>query len=130
MRECRPATILLLISIVGSGCSRPVKVNTFKSPKAEVYFTVETYDGGTGPLGSDLTKVYAHFERRGKSTRILVLEGDSLTVSKIIWNAPREDTICLDSGTTDIFHNQVTLILGDSEGDSETIGNHLDERCP
>ena len=129
MRGCRLATTLLLLSIV-SGCSRPVKVDTFKSPTAEVFFTVETYDGGPGPLGSDVTKVYAHFERHGKSTRILVLEGDSLTVSKIIWNTPHEDIICLDGGSTDMFHNQVTLILGDSQGDSETIRNHLDEHCP
>jgi len=122
--------MLLLLSIVASGCSRPVKVNTFKSPTEELHFTVETYDGGPGPIGSDVTKVYAHFERHGKSTRIPVLEGDSLTVSKIIWNAPREDTICLDGGTTDVFHNQVTLILDDSPGGSETIRNHLDEHCP
>jgi len=59
-----------------------------------------------------------------------VLEGDSLTVSKIIWNTPHEDIICLDGGTTDMFHNQVTLILGDTQGDSETIRNHIDEHCP
>jgi hypothetical protein len=77
-----------------------------------------------------VTKVYAHFEHHGRSTRILVLEGDSIRVSKITWNGSREDTICMDGGTTDIFHNRVTLILGDSEGDSETISNHLDEHCP
>jgi len=123
-------TTLLLLSLVVSGCARPAKVTTFESPKAVVFFTVETYDGGPGPLGSDVTKVYAHFERHGKSTRILVLEGDSLTVSKIIWNTPHDDSICLDGGITDTFHNQVTLILGDSQEDSETIRNHLDEHCP
>ena len=130
MRKLKLATMLLLLSIVVPGCSRPAKVNTFKSPTPDVFFTVETYDGGPGPLGSDVTKVYAHFERHRKSTRMLVLEGDSLTVSKIIWNTPNADTICLDGGTTDMFHNQVTLILGDSQEDSETIRNHLDEHCP
>jgi len=50
-------------------------------------------------------------------------------VSKIIWNTAHEDTICLDGGTTFTFRNEVTLILGDSQSDSETIRNHLDEHC-
>lgn len=112
-----------------SGCARPYRVETFKSPTEGVFFTVETYGGGPGPLGSDITKVYAHLERHGKSTRIPVLEGD-ITVEKIIWNAPNDTTICLGYGTTDIFHNQVTLILGDSPEDSDTVHSRLDEHCP
>jgi hypothetical protein len=124
------ASLLLLLILGISGCARPYKIETFKSPTAGVFYTVEIYNGGPGPLGSDVTKVYAHFERNGKSTRISVLEGDSLTVSKIIWNTSQDDTICLDGGITERFSNQVTLILGDTQEDAVTIRNHLDERCP
>lgn len=119
-----------LLSLMLTGCARkPYKVETFSSPTKGVFFTVETYDGGPGPLGSDITKVYAHLQRDRKSTKIPVLEGD-VTVAKIIWNAPDEDTICLGYGTTDIFHNQVTLIAGDSPNDIQIIHSRLDEHCP
>jgi hypothetical protein len=130
MRLCKLVAMMLLPSLVLSGCARPERVKTFSSPRAEIFLTVETYGGGPGPLGSDVTKVYAHFERYGKSRRVLVMEGDSLTISNIIWNTPHDDTICLDGGITDTFHNQVTLILGNGQEDSETIHNHLDEHCP
>jgi hypothetical protein len=119
-----------LLSLMLSGCARkPYKVETFGSPTKGMFFTVETYDGGPGPLGSDITKVYAHLQRDGKSTRIPVLEGD-VTVAKVVWNSPNDDTICLGYGTTDIFHNQVTLVAGDGPDDSQTIYSHLDEHCP
>ncbi len=118
-----------LLSLVMFGCTRPDKVETFKSPTNGVFFTVETYDGGSGPLGSDITKVYANLERDGKSTKIPVLEGDSLVIKKITWNAPLDDTICLGGGITDIFHNRVTLILGNSQEDSETLHSNLDQHC-
>ncbi|MGH9542538.1 MAG: hypothetical protein ACRD2H_11725 [Terriglobales bacterium] len=121
---------LLLMNLVVSGCARPGKVETFRSPTAGVFVTVETYDGGPGPLGSNIIKIYAHFEHLGKSKRMLVLDGDGLIVSKIIWNTPHDDTICLGDGITDTFHNRVTLILGDNQEESETIRNHLDEHCP
>jgi len=104
-------------------------VETFQSGVQGVFITVETYNGGPGPLGSDTTKVYAHFQRHGKSTSIIVLEGD-IVVSKVIWNSPHDDTLCLDGGFTDIYRNQVTLILGNTPGDSVTIHSHLNEHCP
>lgn len=122
-------TTLLLLSLAVYGCAGPYRVKTFQSPTAGVFVTVETHNGGPGPLGSDITKVYAHFERHGKSTRIMLLEGD-ISVSKVIWNSPHDDTICLNGGFTDIFHNQVTLILGNTLEDSVTIHTHLDEHCP
>lgn len=125
-----PALIAGLLSLAMFGCAKPYKVETFKSPAEGVFFTVETYNGGPGPLGTDITKVYAHLERDGKSTRIPVLEGDSLTVSRVIWTSPHDDTICLDGGFTDIFHNQVTLDLGGRRGHSVTIHNRLREHCP
>ena len=129
MRAYGLFTTLLLLSLVASGCARPYKVETFRSPTEGVFFTVETYNGGPGPLGSNVTKVYAHFERHGKSTRAVVLEGDSLTIPRIAWNATHDATICLDTGITDIFHNEVTLILGNGQGDSVAIHNRLDDHC-
>ena len=130
MTACGISTILLLLGLVMTGCGRREKVETFSSPTNGIFFTVETYDGGPGPLGSDTTKVYAHFERHGKSTTVPVLVGDNLTISKIIWNTSYDDTICLNSGFTDTFHNEVTLILGNAPGDSQTIHNYLEEHCP
>ena len=112
------------------GCAKPYKVESFKSPAKGVFLTVETYNGGPGPLGTDITKVYANFEHGGRSTRKSVLEGDSLTVSKVIWSSPYDDTICLDGGFTDIFRNQVTLDLGDRGGHLVNIHNRLREHCP
>lgn len=123
------ASLLLLLSLIVFGCARPNKVETFKSGIVGIFYTVEIYDGGPGPLGTDTTRVYAHFQNHGKSTTTPVLEGD-LTVSNVIWDSPHDATICLKNGITDIFHNRVTLILGDSQNDSVTIHNHLDEHCP
>jgi len=130
MKTFQLIKVLLVGGLLTSGCSKPYKIETFQSPTKGLYFTVETYNGGPGPLGSDITKVYANFELFDRSKRIAVLEGDSLTVSKIIWNTPHDDMICLNGGITDIFHNQVTLILGDMPEDSETVYSHLDEHCP
>jgi hypothetical protein len=118
-------TMTCLIGILLSGCSKPDQVTTIKSPVEGVFFTVETFHGH-GAADSDFTWVYAHLERNGKSRKVLVLSGTYLTVSKIVWVAPHEDTICIDGGITDTFRNEVTLIAGDV---SETIRSHLNEHC-
>ncbi len=81
---------------------------------------METFNG-SGP-SSDTTRVFAHLERNGKSKKMLVLEGENLTVAKIIWNSPDDATLCLDGGITGTFRSEVTLISGDN---SETIHNHI-----
>ncbi len=125
------ALIAALLCLGMAGCARPDRVETFKSPTAGIYLTVDTYNGGPGPLGSDYTRVFAHFERQGKSARALVLGGDSLTVSRIIWDSPDDDTLCINSDSfTDSFSNQVTLIVGNSLRDSVTIHSRLREHCP
>lgn len=128
MRLYGPLTAAFFLTLA-VGCARPDKVAISRSPTEGVFLTVETFEGH-GPVSSEVTRVYAHFERHGKAKKILVLEGDNLTVSKILWVAPNADTLCLDGGITDIFRNQVTLILGDSREDAETIYSHLDEHCP
>jgi len=114
-----------LTGILLSGCSEPEHVTTIKSPVESVFYTVETFYEH-GAADSDFTRVYAHLERNGKSKKVLVLSGTNITVSKIFWTAPHEDTICLDGGITDTFRNEVTLIAGDV---SETIRSHLKEHC-
>ena len=126
MRRVFLAVIFLPIVLI-LGCAKPDKVATFGSPVDGVFYTVEIYDGFG--LGSGTTSVYAHFERNGKSKKMLVLQGDDLTVAKIIWNGPNDVTLCLGTGFTEIFRNEVTLSLGDSPEPSETISNHLQEHC-
>ncbi|MDP9053422.1 MAG: hypothetical protein M3N93_03850 [Acidobacteriota bacterium] len=116
--------LALLQIVFMSGCSKPNAVTTFKSPMDGLFYTVETYYG-SGPA-SDTSRVYAHLERDGKSRRMLVLEGDNLTVKKITWNSPYDATLCLDGGITGTFRSEVTLISGST---SETIQNHLQEHC-
>jgi hypothetical protein len=58
-----------------------------------------------------------------------VLSGSDLTVRNLLWNDPHHATICLDGGITNVFRNEVTLIVGDSIADSETIYHQLREGC-
>jgi hypothetical protein len=115
-------TTCLTASLI-SGCTKPDSVAIIKAPVEGVFYTVEVFKTA-GPT-ADTTRVYAHLERNGKARKILVLDGENVTVGKIIWNNPRQATICLDGGITDVFRNEVTLIVGDSVGDSETIHHQL-----
>jgi len=119
------ASLLLILSLLG--CAKPNRVETVNSPTNGVFYTVETF--GNGPLVSDFTRVYAHLERRGKSDKKLVIDGDYLEFSKITWNDPHDVTLCMKGGITNTFRNEVTLIVGDRPEDSETIHSHLDEHC-
>ena len=107
-----------------AGCSRPDKVVMSKSPTEGLFYTVEEYYAG-GPV-SDTDRVIAHFERNGKSSKMLVLEGGDLTVKDLRWNSPKDVTLCIHDGFTETFRNQVTLFAG---GVSVTVRNHLDEHC-
>jgi hypothetical protein len=100
---------------------------TFKSSTPGLFYTVEIFKNG-GPT-SDTTRVYAHLERGSKAKKLLVLEGENLTVTKIVWANSHDATLCLDGGITSTFRNEVTLLVGDAPEDSETITNHLQEHC-
>jgi hypothetical protein len=115
---------MILGLILLAGCSHPDKVVMFKSPTEGLFYTVEEYHAG-GPV-SDTDRVYAHFERHGKASKMLVLEGGNLTVTTLRWTSPEDVTLCVEGGITDTFRNQVTLFAGDA---SLTVNNHLDERC-
>ena len=119
MRKMFLSPAIFLILNLMLGCRKPDFVTISKSPAEGVFYTVEV-SNGVG-LASDTTRVYAHLERHGKSRKTLVLEGDDLTVGKIIWNNPHDATFCLDGGFTNIFLNQVTLNVGNGTDDAETI---------
>lgn len=111
-----PLVLILL------GCAKPDRVERVSSPTDGVFYTVEYF--GNGPLVSDFTRVYAHLERGGKSDKKLVIDGDYLEFSKIVWDSPHDVTLCMQRGTTNTFRNEVTLSAGNA---SETIYNHLRE---
>ena len=115
-------SLVLFASLVLLACAKPNAVRTFNSPTERVFYTVETYYG-RGP-SSDTTRVYANLGHGGG--KVLVLEGENLTVTNVIWNGQHSATLCLDGGITDTFRNEVTLISGSV---SETILNRLQEHC-
>jgi hypothetical protein len=110
---------------VGCSKAKPDNIVRYNSPDPGVYYTVETYHG-RAVMDSDFGWVYAHIERNGKTNRALVLDGEYLKVTNIIWTDSHENIICLDGGITNIYHNEVTLSL---DGKSETIYSHLQEHC-
>jgi hypothetical protein len=118
-------TAIYLVAVVMSGCAKPDRVTTIKSPMDGVFYTVETFNGH-GAADADFTRVYAHLERNGKSDKKLVVDGTYLEISKIIWTGSHDVTLCKEAGITDSFRSEVTLISGDT---SETIQNQLQENC-
>jgi hypothetical protein len=129
MRPYALAAVMVVLSVAELGCARPNEVKVFKSPTDGVFLSVETWYGH-GPLSPDITKVYAHFERNGKEKKIVVLAGEELTLRGVSWSGPHDVTLCLGTGYTDTYRNEVTLNVGDSPDDSQTIYTHLEEHCP
>ena len=122
--RCLVTTLCVALSLA-LGCARPDHVESIKGPVEGVFYTVETFYGH-GAIASDFTRVYAHLERNGKSDRQLVIDGEYLEFSKIIWVGPHDVTLCMKGGFADSFRTQVTLTVGNA---SETIHNHLEEHC-
>ncbi len=120
-------SIVLLVLLSVLGCGKSDSVQIVKSPIPGLFYTVEL-SKAAGPV-SDTTRVFAHFERNGKSKKILVLDGSDMTISKVAWNNPHDVTLCLAAGITSTFRNEETLIVGDTPADSITIHNNLDEHC-
>jgi hypothetical protein len=120
MRPCHTIILCLLVNVI-SACANDERIKTINSPVDGVFYTVETTDA--------YTRVYARSERDGKFDKQLVLEGNRLQLSKVIWNTPYDVTLCLERGTTESFHSQVILIVGGSAGAFEIIKNHLEEHC-
>ncbi len=124
MRKC-----FLYIALAATpmlGCSKPDKIELVKSPRSEIFYTIETTDGD-GPMSSGSTDVYAHLLVNGKSQKSLVLHGLYLEVSKVLWNSPSDVSLCVPSGLTSTYHNVVSLNVGKTY---VTIQNHLvDHEC-
>jgi len=95
-----------------------------QSPTKGLYYTIETYHNHT-PVDDD-TQVFAHLERNGKADKMLVLQGEDMTVASIWWDGPYEATICIAGGFTSTFRNAVTLFAGST---SVNIDIHLKEGC-
>jgi len=95
-------------ALVLSGCSKPDEVRTIKSPEADLYLTVET-NHGSGAISSDFTRLYAHLGEGDGAARELVLDGDDLAVSKVIWREHGDMIVCLSGGFTNTFHNEVAI---------------------
>lgn len=129
MRNTCLLGLLIIWAVLSSGCAKPYRAITSKSPVEGVFLTTETYRG-YGPTSPEVTQVYAHFERHGRAKRILVLDGADLTIGRIVWNGPGSVTLCLDGGYTSTFRNEVTLILGDTPDEARTIRFRLDDSCP
>lgn len=92
---------------------------------AGLFITVETHFGRGAPT-ADFTRIYAHLEADGRSDRELVLDGEYLQGTKIIWLDPHEVTLCLAEGYTESFRNYVTLHAG---GVTQAVHTHIQEHC-
>lgn len=131
MRHLYRLLVLLIAVGVFAGCAliaHPDSVQRFDSPVAGLFFTVETWYGH-GAIAPDFTRVYAHLEANGK-TRELVLDGEYLEKTKVIWLSPTEVTLCVETtyqeGYTDHFRSYVTLSVG---GVAKTIHSRYQGRC-
>lgn len=122
------AAILPFVAAMTGCLSKPDSVKSFPSSNKEVFYTVET-SRGIGPTSSDYTRVYAHFSHGGKTTKKIVLSGENIENSAIIWISPTDVDMCVPDGLTDAFRNQVTLITGNDPSSSYTIHNHFREQC-
>jgi len=120
----RPPVYIFLMAIMLTSCSRPDKMQVFKSPRDSVFYTVET-TYGHGATSSDATDVYAHLVVDGNSEKMLVLHGLYLEVSGVVWNSSSDVTLCVARGMTSTFRSEVTLSVGDT---SVTIRNRLVEQ--
>ncbi|HEX3675697.1 MAG TPA: hypothetical protein VHU87_15605 [Rhizomicrobium sp.] len=123
----RHAKLILACSALSlaPGCAKPDSVRVVKSPDPSVILTIETYKG-LGPVSADEVGIYAHFTQGGATSQEQILGGENLTISKLSWQKPNELTICLSGGITDMFRNEVALILGRSD---RTVHSVLREDC-
>ena len=118
--------MLLVQTGLLTGCAKPDRVARVNSPMGGVFLTVETRHG-QGAISNDFTRIYAHFESEGKSDKELLLDGEYLEDTKVVWLNPSEVTFCVPSGSpTDHFANNVTLHAGD---ESWRIHSRLQEHC-
>ncbi len=123
MRATRHLSSGLLLLV--AACAKPDAAIRVNSPTPGVFITVETYHGH-GAIDDDYTWIYAHLEAHGKSDRRLVLAGEYLESTAVMWASDSEVTFCIPDGYTDRYSNYVTLEAGEAW---LTIHSHLREDC-
>jgi hypothetical protein len=120
--------VLCLLAALVFGCARkPNHIRRIESPIPGLFYTIESFDGGS-TIDTTFTQVYAHLKRGNQSDMKLVLNGEYLTIEKIVWNSPYDATLCFRGGTNR-YHNQVLLSVKESSVFSVAIHNHLKEHC-
>jgi hypothetical protein len=110
---------------ISSGCGKADRIDRVNSPESGLFVTVETRYG-RGAVSPDFTRIYAHLEGSGQSDKKLLLDGEYLQGTKVVWLKPSEVTLCVPEGYTESFRNYVTLRAG---GISQTIHTHFVEHC-
>ena len=116
--------LLVELAII-AGCGKPDKVDRINSPNPDVFLTVET-NYALGPAAADFTRIYAHLEAKGYSDKELVLDGQYLQNTKVVWLSSNTVMLCISKGYTESFRNYVGLRAG---GVSEMIHTHFEEQC-
>lgn len=118
---------MAILAAVGllTGCAKPDSITRIASPATAIYLTIETANGA-GPISADYTKVYVHWEKDGRSDKILVLDGEYLVISQANWIGLNDLDLCMTGGITNTFRNEVNLSIGD---DSNSVHTHLRETC-
>lgn len=119
--------LILLAGGVFSGCAfKPDHVDRVGSPLPGLFATVETHYGRGAPA-PDVTRVYVHLEADGKADKKLVLDGEYLEKTKVIWLNSHEVILCISDAYSyiDSFHNSVYF----GAGKGRLIRVHLQEDC-
>jgi hypothetical protein len=124
MKLGKTATGLLLLFLLAA-CAKPDEITTIRSSVNGLYLTIETFHGH-GPASSDDTTVYVRLSGDGRSDKQLALSGEYLSFAEAAWTAPDIVTLCLASGITAEFRNEVTVRVGDRY---EKVHVVLKENC-
>jgi hypothetical protein len=117
--------IIIQCVLVVSCSRRPGRVDTFNSPDDEASIIVEMYDG-QGAISSNYANVYLMARHENKSSRLLILSGEYLVLSNVIWINNSEVYLCMSAGSTATFRNEATITIRNWP---RTVRSHLLEHC-
>jgi len=109
-------------------CSKPPSPDeskTFQGPDNGVVYVVETFYGSGAP-SADYTRVLARAASSAGNEGQIVLSGENLTLQSIKWVNSTNVEICLGTGITDRYANEVFVKVKDK---TLEIRNHLLEDC-
>lgn len=122
---CLASLFALLAS--AAGCARaPRTVVVARSDDPSVYVTAVT-DHAVSPADSDFTRFYAHLVVGKRSDRVLLLDGQYLQDTRVLWHGHSQVTFCnIAEGYTLLFRNRIMLSVGQV---SQTIDARLENWC-